>query len=336
MSDANNGDDADADADEGETDDATAPDQPTSRTPPGCVVKPTLLAAACLTGGIYLINRSESVGGIGRTAAVVLIFLGGILSIPFLMIVLGLAVRWYFTRRITSALKDVLDPAREMVQRNKAIFAERHEYRDATDADFAGLDRDWYESTTRELQSSGHRRLGDVVNQTIERAGLLTVIRRMTSADGTTMLGLFHFAHAPGTPGARDFRTVDVETEFTDGTFLLTSNTAQSDLTTTPPALHRSRHPTDTPVADLLRSHESEKATLLASKAGVSCVIISSAEEMMESQHRQQVIKAAFRKGIGYLDPEEVRRIAKLTVPDDEAAQAIAVASADIARREET
>src|SRR4051794_35349852 len=110
MSDAKNGDaDADADADADDAPDESG--KPASRTPPGCIVKPTIVAAVCLTAGIYLVN-SPTVGGVGRFAAVVLIFFGGILSIPFMMIVVGMSINWYFQRKLTGALKDALDPAR--------------------------------------------------------------------------------------------------------------------------------------------------------------------------------------------------------------------------------
>lgn len=302
--------------------------------PPGCIWKPTVVAFACLGTGIYLISRPDSGGGMGKTAAVAMIFFGALLSIPFLLITFGFGVQWFFHRKMNAALKDVLDPARKVVADNKVYFAEQHDYRDAVETDFAGLDVDWYQQSTAQLEAAGFRRLGDVVNATIERqANVRPVLRRMVSADGTTTAALFHLV-LPNKPD-KSFRTIDLETEYTDGTFCLTSNTADTDLTTSPPALHRNRQPAATPLADLLASHEAEKQKLLAAKPGVSCVVVTTAEDSMAAQRRQQVIKNAFRKGIGFVDPEEVRRIAEKKAPDDQALQALAAASADIARRED-
>ena len=80
--------------------------------------------------------------------------------------------------------------------------------------------------------------------------------------------------------------------------------------------------------------HESEKVALLAQHPELRCTVMSTAEDVMESQHRQQAIKVAFRKGIGYVDPEEVRRIAARSAPGDEARQDAAALSAELARRE--
>ena len=43
----------------------------------------------------------------------------------------------------------------------------------------------------------------------------------------------------------------------------------------------------------------------------VSCVIINTLDDALESEKRQQELKNRFRKQIGYADPEEVRRIAQ-------------------------
>ena len=119
-----------------------------------------------------------------------------------------------------------------------------------------------------------------------------------------------------------------------DGSFLLTSNTRDSDLTTPPPMLRRHRHPADTPLADLLPMHESEKASLLANQPGLSCTVVLTADDATQFQGRQQAIKAAFRKGIGYVDPEEVRRIAAPVRTDDEEKQNRAVLGAKMAQTE--
>jgi hypothetical protein len=209
---------------------------------------------------------------------------------------------------------------------------ERFEYRDATEADFEPLDRDWYDAVTAELQLAGYRNLGDVVNVTVERAsGVSPVIRRMLSEDGTTAVGVYHLVIRGG---AKQSYVIDAESEFSDGSFLLTNNTAEADQTTSPPMIHRQRLPANTPLAELLRRHESEKVTTLAAKPGLSCTVMSTADDVMDFQQRQQAIKAAFRKGIGYVDPEEVRRIAEARPHVDEATKAAVVASAELARRE--
>ena len=50
---------------------------------------------------------------------------------------------------------------------------------------------------------------------------------------------------------------------------------------------------------------------------------------------RQQAVKNAFRKQIGYVDPEEVRRIAKNIDPGDSDLGDVAADAADRARKKE-
>ena len=49
----------------------------------------------------------------------------------------------------------------------------------------------------------------------------------------------------------------------------------------------------------------------------MSCVVIRTLEELLESERRQQEAKNAFRREIGYVDPEEVRRIGR-SMDDEE------------------
>jgi hypothetical protein len=302
------------------------------------MVKAMLIGAAFIAGGVYLMSRWERLGGIGRAGSVVLVMFGALMLLPLGFMTLAIIARYYFFKRIVEPLAPALAEGQEMVERNKALFAELQEHRDATDADFANLDRQWYESSSAQLTALDYRHLGDVVNKTIEQAtGITTVIRIFVSADGTTAVGMFHLAlpTQPARLAGRKLYTIEFETELTDGTFIATSNTGETDLTTPPPAIHRNRQPLDTPLTDLASLHETEKAKVLEGKPGVSCITIGTLAEAMESQRRENVIKAAFRKGIGYVDPEEVRRIARAGHPDDPVVEAVAVSVADIARRQE-
>ena len=101
-----------------------------------------------------------------------------------------------------------------------------------------------------------------------------------------------------------------------------------------PPQIKSAKYDADTPIAELLRLHDEGKAKALSESPGVALVEIRTMEEYEAAQDRQQAIKAAFRKGIGYVDPQEVRKIAERKHPDDPAIAAMATATADIARKQ--
>jgi hypothetical protein len=143
--------------------------------------------------------------------------------------------------------------------------------------------------------------------------------------------------------GGKQLLMCDLATEFTDGTFLATANTRGLDVTTAATGIDRRQHPLETPLPNLVRSHEAEKQKLLAAKAragpgagagAITCVVVHTLADALASEQRQQAAKNAFRKQIGFIDPEEVRRIAKTADLDDDMADRAARA-ADEARRKE-
>jgi hypothetical protein len=277
---------------------------------PGCLVYTTALGIAALVGGIYLMGRWDSLAGGAKGGAVVLVVLGTLMLLPVLIVVgIGIVMK-VLVGKIGKGLSGA---AQEMIAANKEMYGKVHEFRPADEEDFEDLNRAYYDDTRRELEGMGYRHLGDIVDETIEEQnGLVTPIRVMSSADGTVQVGLYHFKmpNLPAKFAGQEMLMCDLSTEFTDGMFLLTSNTQEADLTTTPPRLRKRRHPMGTPVTELLASHEGEKQKMLAPRDGVECVVVNILEDAIASEKRQQEAKNDFRKEIGFVDPEEVRRIA--------------------------
>ena len=227
-------------------------------------------------------------------------------------------------------------PMRQQVEEIKQLYIERHEYRAATEADFKGRDRKWYEKATGELVALGYRQLGDIVNETVAKAaGMIVVIRRFISPDGTNGAAIYHMVRPGpfGLPGL-DLRICDLESELSDGSFLTSSNAEAGKSASMPPQIRDTKYPADTTIPELVSLHEASKKKLLKKRPNLRLIEIRSAEEYQAAQHRQEAIKAAFRKGIGYLDPAEVRRIAEQKMPDDPASAAVVAVTADIARKQ--
>jgi len=295
--------------------DESAKEKASIKKPPGCVIWLTLIGVALLGFGIYLTGRWNSLPAAARGPAIVLIVLGSLALLPVILIYgVVFAVKvivWKFTKDISGAAKGILDI-------NKAMYSEIHEYRPAEDEDFEGLDRSFYDGTRDLLAAQGFTHLGDIVDATIEeKTDHATPIRVLNAPGGTTQASLYHFKlpkmHGP--LGDTPRLMIDVTTEFSDGSFLMTSNTQGSDLMTPPPLITRKHFPLGTPVTDVIAAHEAEKQTILASKPGVTAVVMTTIEQVITSEKRQQAIKNAFRQGIGFADPEEVKRITS-EIPD--------------------
>ncbi len=309
----------------------------------GCGTALFLCGAIAVAGGAVLRNRWETLNGAARSAAIILVVLGTLALLPFvillairivLKVVLGKVVK-----DLSKSMDELKKAGADMVAGNKALYGRIHAFRSARDQDFEKVDRRFYDEAQQRFAELGFRHLGDIVDQTIEETrGLTTVVRVMSSTDGSTTAGVYHFKPPQMPRGfeGKDLIMVDLSTEFSDGTFLLTSNTKGLDLTTTPTGLHKVQHELDTPIERLVAAHETEKQKLLVAKQqqggqGASVVTINTLGDALASEKRQQQVKNAFRKTIGYVDPEEVRRVASRV---DESGDAAANA-ADEARKKE-
>jgi hypothetical protein len=223
------------------------------------------------------------------------------------------------------------DAAEEILETTTALYSTRHNFRTVSPTDFPDLDIAYYDRMQAWFTHHGFRHMGDIEDTTLSQKmpNARAFIRCMLSADGATTVGiydvrfggLFRLMQMVGLL-SRNMKTIDIETEFSDGTFITTSNCLGDDPTTPPPEIHKRLHPRDTSPDELLWSHQEAVRQALEGKPGLSALAFSTLDEMLESQHRQQELKNAHQASIGYMDRQELMKIAdgKSTV----AAQAVA------------
>jgi len=209
--------------------------------------------------------------------------------------------------------------ARRILTTATDLYSTRHEYRLVDAADYPELDLSFYTDVTRRLIACGFRHMGDLENVTVARSfpRQRALLRSLLSADGTVK-ALAYDVKTLGWMGLlprfgvlpRDMRTVDLGTELTDGTFLLTT-TAHATLLSEPvPGIRRIVCPRSTSTEDLLRHHHAAVTDALRSCPEVQPCAFGTLDEMLESEHRAQALRNAYRASKGYMDQEELRRIA--------------------------
>ena len=207
--------------------------------------------------------------------------------------------------------------ARKIRDLMKKVYVKEHEHRVVDAAEFRHLDLKYYARIAGELKANGFTMLGDIEDLTIRRAHpqLRTFIRCLANDDGTIVAGIFHV----GFKGwlkvcqllgvVRSPKAFEFETEFSNGCFLLTSNT-KSGLAP-PPQIMTEYLPSDASVVDLLRAHEKRVAEYLAQNADVHPVAIRSIQGAIECANRQNAIVSAYRAPMdGMLLEEEMDEIA--------------------------
>lgn len=206
------------------------------------------------------------------------------------------------------AVRDHLQAALELhaaaiLEARKKHIEQSFGYRVARDSDFAWLDRAFYKDTAFDLAGSGYHFLGDLVAEQTA-----TVQRIMVSDDRSTIVAMIelHPRRAAALPKSLSTRRIHIQTEFTDGRFLETTNSADLPLVTLPPELVGDRLPSDTAMDVLIKHHEQGKRAMLQD-SGTKCVTISTIDDVIAAQERQRELERVFRRQIGYVDPEEYR-----------------------------
>ena len=211
------------------------------------------------------------------------------------------------------------DAAEEILQTTTALYSTRHNFHTVSPSDFPDLDIAYYDRMQAWFTHHGFRHMGDIEDTTLSQKmpRARAFIRCMLSTDGAIAVGiydirlrgLFRLMQIVGLL-SRNMKTIDIETEFSDGTFITTSNCLGDDPTTPPPEIHKRLHPRDTSPDELLWSHQGAVRQAVDSRPGLSALSFSTLDEMLESQHRQQELKNAHQASIGYMDRQELMKIA--------------------------
>ena len=213
--------------------------------------------------------------------------------------------------------------AHEILAVIEATYQATHDYQIVSPRAFRHLDLSFYDRTTTMLTSKGFRALADVEDKTITNTpgGVLmpVLIRSLISKDGTVMAALYHPRIRPLIPRALLWvlrklpgKVVDMETEFTDGSFVVTSNAATAAAMDLPALISAEYLPITAKPLEVHQRHMARLATHLAHRPGVTARVVETHVELIASQNRMNALKAAYRGEIGGVTKEELDKLAIL------------------------
>jgi hypothetical protein len=226
---------------------------------------------------------------------------------------LGLGLLWAIKRwqspgrgaqKIQSSLQRAMQP--------------RQEYVEVKLDDFPHLDRPFYESFTREAESLGFAFIGDLENRTASslRQAQPTVLRQHSDQEGIA-IGAYNFQGIGWlmrllVPAMKNLRVIDIETELSDGAFVVTTNAWHSRHLARPPAIEIACHPTDTGLRALLGDHRKRLSGALALRPGMTARKVRSLDDAIAMNHRMNDVRAAFHANRNHqLTREELRGFAE-------------------------
>lgn len=256
-------------------------------------------------------------------------FLAGIDWVYLIAVVVALFVMQKIATRVQAKAG-----AKALVSSVQSIYAGDHEYKTVSPAEFGWMNLSHYETMKRELTERGFTHLEDIENLTLTRAfpATRTFLRSFTGVEGTVQAGVYDLTPR-GTMRlmqmvggmARDFRTIDLQTELTNGRFVL-STTADRKMASgsVPPEAEAEYYPRSMPLDELLEAHIARVQRALDAAPGVDMVRARTAAEAREGQRRLQRLINRFRGGEAFLTAADIARAAD--DPDSPAVKALSEA----------
>lgn len=96
------------------------------------------------------------------------------------------------------------------------------------------------------------------------------------------------------------------ETEFSDGSFLTTSNAAAAAMIALPPSVAAEFLPQATPLKPVFLRHRERVKQRLHQQPGLRWTAVRSADDLLAMQRRLQTVKAAHREALNWVTREEI------------------------------
>jgi len=200
---------------------------------------------------------------------------------------------------------------------HERIYVPRHEYRDVDARSFRHLDLQFYDRVRDALVAQGCTWLGDVEDVTLKGTAndFRTFIRFLVSADGAICIGLYHpkpkwwLRLILWVLRVRIDRTIDCETELPNGSYITTSNAAEAGKLNAPPGFDMKFFPAGTDPQTVFQAHGRRLVEFLRAHPAIRPTVMRTSQAALDMQHRMQSAKAAFRKAVGYVTEDELKRL---------------------------
>ncbi|MEO6436544.1 MAG: hypothetical protein ABIP55_12405 [Tepidisphaeraceae bacterium] len=264
--------------------------------------------AMIVLGVFFLLSSSPTKLG---WVLIVLLFIGGGLGM----------LLWLVSNSVPTNAGDAAD---QILTTQKALYSGLHEFRQADPREFRGADLAFYDNTQKYLERQGFRALGDVedVTATREFPQMRSFLRVLSGDAGAVTAAVYHvnlrglfrlmqfFGAVP-----KQLKIIDLETELSDGTFLVTCNFKGADTTGPVPRITRFQYSSETTAEELLRLHREQVEQARRRDAAVVPVLARTLEEVLASQNRLQEIKNAHKQKMGFMDSKELESIAGQWTP---------------------
>jgi hypothetical protein len=223
--------------------------------------------------------------------------------------------------------------ARQIVESMKRLYSEPYTTVTVSETDFSHLDLSLYRSFRLGMEARGFRYLADLEILEISNSPTSLIARTMTRSmlsESRNIVSDYYqvkpriwrrikllakgllngrFIAAPRNfiNGIKTRSCVGFETEFDDGSFLITSNAKSAELISVPASIERQFFDYGTSFSLLLDAHNKRLDELLQSRSGVKPITLSSLSDLLQMQKRQQLQKVAHRATVQWVTKAEIQ-----------------------------
>jgi hypothetical protein len=225
-------------------------------------------------------------------------------------------MRRRFAARSVSAMKSEDELLAELRNSLAAFAASRMKMQRVEVRDFPLVDVKFYDSTASRMYDHGWVHLGDFVPITGHESdgSLRCFIRAFVTREGPYAVACYHprphfwLKVLSRVLCGRMGKVIEAETEFSDDTWIITTTAPKARLFDPAPLLMREHHAEDVPLEALIERHKQRVRAYLDLNTGIRARKVSDIAGLERSQARQHDITAVYRKMVGGLTADEIRR----------------------------
>jgi hypothetical protein len=208
--------------------------------------------------------------------------------------------------------QNITDMAQKVLKRLRERFEKDHVCQTADASCFPHLAKRFYKRTQTQLEKMGFHFIGDLENLTLkeQKPDPRTFIRVMADPAGEIVAAFYHVKPRFPWPllmwlwGLRPARLLEFESEFSDGSMLMSTLITPKADVPPPPKFIRIHYPRKMPVDLLLKNHQAKLQEKLRVDPDVKPVRIRTLQDVIKMQNRQLILTREHLEEIGWVTRE--------------------------------
>lgn len=202
---------------------------------------------------------------------------------------------------------------------NELLYIPKHHYRRTNPKNFPKLDHSFYYTTRRELENLGFRFIDyieDVTANNMKICGITTFSSNMTGCGGSVVASFYDprpsliMRLMANLTGLRITPSIDLETYFTNGDILATSNSEASSKINMPSRIIIQYEAVGSAAGNMLRTHLYRLNSYRKTHPEAEIEVIDNYDKIIEKQQYTNQLRAEFMEQLGCITHKTISKMA--------------------------